>query len=806
MTKITKTRQMCVRLRALGVPKQQANQIINLFVKWTNCSGPEWTVERLKALKLEYVSRLAGRPVLAAGVKRNKEGFPSGVWSWLFKWQSKNAPFKVLNTLMCYSTLTSKAITEKQRIKFFGSMESTDKTGLQSELGFIPQVRVPNLDKPLPFLVGCTQPSKSAPSCLGPSIRQDDSWGQFMFFTQSVACIAAYYRYPLVFEKVVPKPLTVLAFGSPKYHLDVPIDQAAVQAVGKLGFIQEPGYKLRAVANPNAVWQVALAPLKNLILRDLRDNFPTDCTHDQEAGVAAIQGWIAQGKTCFSVDLSDATNLFPRHLQMDVLRKRYLFTWKEERPDIEFRRSSDITTDVIETKRTVHRGSSENQERFLQLVDAFQFASEAPWYYKDEKDGKFKLAKFTRGQPLGLGPSFASFALAHNLLLIGICKKVGVAPADTFRILGDDIVISDYEVHRRYRATLANLGCKVSKAKTLVSSSTAEFGGRVITANAIIPTFKWRRVAGSNFLDIARNYGRESRRLLTPNQRLVVDSVAEIPEVLGGLGWNPYGKSLTDRMSTPVAHWLMDRTLSNLLVMQKHFSWLDGWNYDYHVNESGNFAIRQSNESAVLWGKQTLVPYRTLTSLWFDFERQAISSGLIPAYERSTLCQHLWAGDVGSTRSDLLRYWDNSMYRESMECLESKGANDPMIVRDITLTYITEEDDEPNYSPVFSKDNGWLIPMLAKPGDPRKAKSNALLRLGPALVDQYPGKNIKDINHRLLNAFSDHTRISSAPFFNGLLRVISSAVTDPVAKDYGHRPGYSVTDQVTPKGRSPMHR
>lgn len=802
---------MCVRLRALGVPKQQANQIINLFVKWTNCSGPEWTVSRLKDLKLEYVTRMAGRPVLAPGVKRNKEGFPSGVWSWLFKLQSKNAAFKVLNVLMCYTSLTSKAITEKQRTKFFGSMESPDKTGLHSELKFIPSITCDRLEAPKPFLCGCTQPSKSAPSCLGPSIRANDAWGQFMFFTQSVACQAAYYRYPLVFEKVVPKPLTVMAFGSPKYHFDVPIDDAAVQAIGKLGFIQEPGYKLRAVANPNAIWQVALAPLKNLILRDLRDNFPTDCTHDQDAGVAAIQGWLASGKTCFSVDLSDATNLFPRHLQMDVLRKRYQFSWTKERPKIVISNLTDETKLVDEQVEIIRCGSEQREERFLQLVDAFQYASEAPWYYKDEKDGKFKLAKFTRGQPLGLGPSFASFALAHNLLLIGICKKVGVAPQDTFRILGDDIVISNYEVHRRYRAALDNLGCKVSKTKTLVSNLTAEFGGRVITKDVVIPTYKWRRIAGSNFLDIARNYGRESRRLLTPNQRLILDAVAEIPEVLGGLGWNPSGKSLDSRMSTPVARWLMDRTLSKYIykVPEKLYSDTLG------IIDAGYCQTEAKGDHLetfwcymfdVFKMTKTVVPYRTLTSLWKDFENSAISSGLIPEYTSTNLGQHLWAGDVGSTRSNLLRFWDHPMMEASWDCLDQKDAKDPMLFRSKSIMYITTEDEEPGYSPVFSKHDGWLIPMITKPGDPRKRKSNTLLRAGSALLEQGLGKNIKDVNKRLSNAFSDNSRISSSPSFNGLMRQISSAVLEARQKPHGHEHGDSVTDQVTPIRRSPGYR
>jgi hypothetical protein len=648
-------------------------------------------VERLKALKLEYVSRLAGKPVLAPHIARNRDGLPAGVWSWLFKLPTKKGnAFKVLNTLLVYTTLKAPEITKKQKEKFFGSMESEDKTGLKSTFKFVPKVRVPRVEQPKPFLLGCTSSRKSAPSALGPSIRQDDAFGQLVYFTQSVPSGIAWNRYPLVFGKVVPKPLTKVMIGKPGCYIDFPQELRPCQAIGKIGFIQEPGFKLRAVANPNAVWQMALEPLKRLILADLKLNFPTDCTHDQMEGVQCIQGWLKEGRTCFSVDLSDATNLMPRHLQMDVLRRRY---------------------DCIRLT---------DQEYLTQLVDAFEYASASPWYFRSEEDGQWKLASFKRGQPLGLGPSFASFALAHNLLLLGLCKAEKVNPNDTFRILGDDIVISHYGVHRRYRAALDNLGCKVSESKTLVSDVCAEFAGKVITPTEVISTYKWRDIDGSNFLDIAMNLGRESRRLLGKEQRKIIDVLAPIPKELGGLGWNPEGKALAERLGTPTANWLLERALTS----DKH---------------------------------QVLVRYETLTSLYKRFQNQIIQSGYIPTYNTDSIEQRLWADMPFSTREGVLEYWDNSYIKESVTTAAAQSRQG-LPVFDLVFSRVGEFEDL--FRTVWHDQHGWLVPSgIDKPGDPRKQKQFWML----GLLQYVTALNGKSVSSR---AFARATSVLTANALN----------------------------------------
>lgn len=721
-----KTRQLCVRLRALGIPKQQADQIISLVTKWTSCSGPEWTVNRLKSLKLEYVTRLAGKPVLAPNFSRNREGLPKGVWSWLLKQRSKRACFKVINTLMVYSSLTSPEITLQQREKFFGSMESRDQTGLHSRLKNIRRIRVTEPLNSKPFLLECVSPEKSAPSCLGPSISKADSLGQLVYFSQSVPSVEAYFRYPQVFKPVVPEALFRHLQGTLSWHLDIPQRLEAVESIGKIGFIQEPGYKLRAVANPNAVWQAALAPLKKLILTDLERNFPTDCTHDQMSGILDIQAWLRQGKECYSVDLSDATNLMPRSLQMDVLRTRYLFTW----PD-------NISSRVPFLGPFSHYGSSRKQQQFSELVDAFEFASAAKWYYR-ETDGSLRTARFTRGQPLGLGPSFPTFALTHNIILEGLCEKVGCKPVNTFRVLGDDVVISDGEVHRLYRETLKNLGCKVSESKTIQSTVLAEFAGRVITSDHIIPAYKWRRVLGENFLDIAKNYGMQSRRLLSREQRLIVDLISEVPEEIGGFGWNPKGKPLSARLQTPAAQWLLQRT---------------------PTSPHGVVVAR----------------YRTLTSLRHQFARMVSTSSYIPIYEKETIGQQLAMGMLSSSRAGVLSFWDNSLILKDEELEEVRRQ------RRLPEPRFVDRVIQPGESvhSVWDDQYGYLIPYgVSKSGDPRSLSASQIVKISELVEEVYSLSSTRALK-AVSKAFAREQRGATRPSFEGLVNAVEHVAKVP---------------------------
>lgn len=535
-----KTQQLCQRLCSLGVPKQQRDEIISEIRKWVRCSGEEWTVERIKSLKLEFITGLTGKPVRAPYVKHNRSGHPSGVWSWLFSTPRLSLEQK-LNVLMAYSVFKANALTEKQRTKFFGSMESPSTVGLNTKFKFTGPTYdvtrfVPYRKREdgnysgfvLPFVANDEPHSTAtAPNLLGQSVCKGDYFTHWLTAISSGPFHQFYLKYPLVFKSGVIPCRTMYDVA---WDIDV-TKQPMYGCVGKIAAIQEPGYKLRAVASPINIYQSLLKPLKLMLYWDLKNNCPGDCTHDQLLGVERVQNWLASGKTCYSVDMSDATNLFPLPTQIDLLRRRYT-------------------------------ASTELHRSYLnQVISLFEEVSKGTWLYKEE-DGSVSYHRFTRGQPLGLLPSFGSFALAHNILLEGICRLNGIEP-NCYVICGDDIVISNDLVHSIYRKTLDNLGCKVSEGKCLTSNLVAEFAGCVITRNHVLHGYKWKGLNDQNFLAVAKQLGPRSLTMLRSRQRRVIKSIAPIPEYLGGLGWNPDGIPLSDRLSTPLAKALSDAKFSD---------------------------------------------------------------------------------------------------------------------------------------------------------------------------------------------------------------------------------------------------
>jgi hypothetical protein len=151
-----------------------------------------------------------------------------------------------------------------------------------------------------------------------------------------------------------------------------------------------------------------------------------------------------------------------------------------------------------------------------------------------------------------LYPSFGAFALTHGLLLLGI---LGKEYNQEFFVLGDDVVILDTRLADEYMRILSVLGCPYSDSKTIRSNKLCEFAGKIVTPTRIVPQLKWRICSDDSFVDIIRLLGPRAVSLLRPNQRKVISAIAEVPEFLGGLGWNPSGKPLEDRLNQP---WIFD--------------------------------------------------------------------------------------------------------------------------------------------------------------------------------------------------------------------------------------------------------
>jgi len=235
--------------------------------------------------------------------------------------------------------------------------------------------------------------------------------------------------------------------------------------VGEIHASQEGGGKLRMFASPYTVFQCILYPL-HFYLASVRREVPTDCTHDQAEGARRAQEWLNSGRTVHSVDLSTATCRFPLEPQIKLLELLRV-------PDEEIR--------LLEY---VCRGS---WKCGVDVGTAFAMPS----------------LKWSVGQPLGIAPSMSMFSLAHNLLLAGLCVSLRLDPEDSFRVLGDDVVISNTQLAAEYQAVLSAADIPVSTHKSHSSAVYAEFAGYSITRELMVRPGQWRPATPSNMLSLA---------------------------------------------------------------------------------------------------------------------------------------------------------------------------------------------------------------------------------------------------------------------------------------------------------------
>lgn len=525
----SKSQLTCKRLRAMGLRPEIAYPIMDKIQNWVESNGYEWSISRLKEMKTNAIRMLASEEPKWTWVAHNHQGLPKGPFKILFQWILSNdirKASKALNVLMMYSEWVSNSLTEKQWKKFQSSVEQEVSLATELSCDAVSQIaanmgkkmrnhflaedseilafRKPKPLERIPFTSERRAPvyPRTVPE------SEVCTWLHGYFSTKREARRFNTYAslYEPVFQGFDRHNVDVRDLFTPSYNYGRNTRRLP-EMVGRIGFIQEPGFKLRAVANPCRVHQAALDPLKNVLLDILR-KVPQDCTHDQKAALPVIQDWLQQGLTVYSIDLSDATNNFPLSVQMAFARNLLGQEW----------------------------------EPSLKL---FHELSRAPWVVKDPVKGLRRM-RWTKGQPLGLGPSFPMFAMAHHAVVRMCAQRIG-SNDPLYRIVGDDIVIADKELAEEYVNLMAAIGCPNSVDKTVTSSSIAEFAGKVITRQGVIHTYKWRDPSDRSFIDVAKQLGPQSKSLFRPRQRRILDLIASVPEELGGLGWNPKGLPLDER-------------------------------------------------------------------------------------------------------------------------------------------------------------------------------------------------------------------------------------------------------------------
>jgi hypothetical protein len=491
------------RFIAYGLPAFAAGQLEAEILRWEVNSGPEWTVERLKSLKTDFIRLRADQEPLT-WVRKNRQGGWFGVWGFLRKYASKSLKcFEVvLNCLMVYSSFVPKKPTKKHVLKMKASIECTpvilpDKlkkdiaAHATTILGTFP------LGPSCPLATFQGKVSTKAPIWGGRSVEQSDFIEQELKWMEDPYHLLFLNRHYECYSSVLEglsnislrEPLRGLSAGVAylaemgpfeTVHARLKPPFSPTDAGHLVPLTKDGGWKVRWIASPYRIHQMALNPLGSALFRELAQ-LDWDCTFDQTKAYPFIQKHLRKGKECYAVDLSSATDFFPLDLQLSVLRA------------------------VIP--------SGKHQ------IDLFEELSRSNW-----NASIYGRIRWRQGQPMGLYPSFPSFALTHGILLDALSGSV----PGRFYVLGDDVVILHKPTYERYLQTLDLLGCPHNPSKSLVSSGLTEFAGKIITPERVVSQYKWRDPNSKNFLELMRTFGQRFRPMLRGRERRVYDAVCRL--------------------------------------------------------------------------------------------------------------------------------------------------------------------------------------------------------------------------------------------------------------------------------------
>jgi hypothetical protein len=231
----------------------------------------------------------------------------------------------------------------------------------------------------------------------------------------------------------------------------------------RLSRLHEAAGKIRVVAIVDFWTQMALKPLHRAIFAVLRE-IPNDGTFGQEACVDMLRRKIGEGLiqaqgtdsafTAYSYDLSSATDRIPVDIYQFMLTRLF---------DGSF---SVFWRALLTFRNWEDRWSEENPKTGEVL------------YYRENR-------QYAVGQPMGAYSSWAMLALAHHAIVQYCAHLEGIQGwFGEYGIVGDDIVILNGAVARRYLAVVTGWGVSISMSKSLVSSiGTFEFCKRLIGPN-----------------------------------------------------------------------------------------------------------------------------------------------------------------------------------------------------------------------------------------------------------------------------------------------------------------------------------
>lgn len=221
----------------------------------------------------------------------------------------------------------------------------------------------------------------------------------------------------------------------------------------RFGYVADRGGKMRGVTSVNYHLQNALVPIQRALMSMLRRLSP-DATYDEDLALHRIRGWTAEGKSCSSYDLPDATTQFPKEVSAFIV------------------------------SRLLGR----------EVAKAWFDVVSVPAFFPG-----IGTRSYCRGLSMGLYSVWPVFALCHHAVVQGAASLVGLAPFSHYAIRGDDVCITDTRLCAPYERFWRGLGQAPSPEKSLkaadVGPGVASFAKRTFVRGRVIQalTFaEWR--------------------------------------------------------------------------------------------------------------------------------------------------------------------------------------------------------------------------------------------------------------------------------------------------------------------------
>jgi hypothetical protein len=519
------TRQRNLRLKSLTLPKRVKDDFLSLYERWIEGSGVSWTVNRLKLFKEELILEYSGGVPSYLWFKKSRSGNLIGTFGSLRAIALSGSLRSVIDLIQIYSEWKKTKLDSQDVAKMRASIEAppTDSSvwgsllarakAMMSNSDLFHRIDV---DWPIPVLQ---------------NKMKADHMQRLIF---DLCTIPNLKRYS---SKLDLNHLLERGVGA---RFTPPLSPLLCEEdliVGSVQVTPNPGLKTRYYGAPNVFLQRCLDPLKKG-LGAVCQRLPWDCTFDQSKADKAIISRLRSGKKVYSVDMSSATDHFPWWWQNHVLGH---LTGGGGR-----KLSTRMQVELLRTAITKGKW-------ILNVTDSPDDECWITW---------------TKGQPLGLGPSFFLFTISHGVLLWVLSRTW----ENKFFVLGDDVVILDDALYEEYRHHLEAAEIPISEGKTYTSNRYASFAGKSYTASGCWYNPKWEVISKRNFLDVAR-YWRYWRNTELFQEKELIAWVLSLPEPYGS-GENPLGLSLDARLTPELVEKIeTSRSQETLMTHYSCVSW-----------------------------------------------------------------------------------------------------------------------------------------------------------------------------------------------------------------------------------------